>query len=143
MNNIIINQIREYKVNSTIGEIYINGEFFCYSLEDVGRPANTKVYGETCIPEGVYKLKVNLSNRFKREMVLLYNQKDYSVDYNGVRFTGIRVHGGNDVGDTEGCPLVAFNKINDEMVYSKADIALVDKLKGFDLRNAKWIISSI
>ncbi len=58
-----------YSDNSTIGKLYINGEYFCDTLEDKTR--DIKVYGETAIPEGTYKVIINMSNRFKVLMPLL------------------------------------------------------------------------
>ena len=81
--------------NSTIGELFIEGEFECYTLEDALRPI--KVKGETAIPVGTYKIVVSLSKRFGRELPLLENVPN---------FEGIRIHTGNWPKDTEGCILV-------------------------------------
>ena len=83
-----------------IGDLFIDGEYFCRTLEDEIREQGVKVYGETCIDAGRYKVILNRSNRFKRIMPLLLNVP---------RFEGIRMHGGNTSKDTHGCPLVAFN----------------------------------
>ena len=40
----------------TIGKLYINGDYFCDTLEDVVRPIGEKVYGKTAIPEGTYTI---------------------------------------------------------------------------------------
>jgi len=92
-----------------IGELFTDGKFFGYSLEDEFRADGVKVYGKTAIPAIEYDVLVNWSNHFKREMVLLYNMPDLSVQHEGVRFDGIRVHGGNNSKDTYGCVLVAGN----------------------------------
>ena len=39
--------------NSTIGMLFINGQFECYTA---GRRRPTKIYGETAIPTGKYKV---------------------------------------------------------------------------------------
>src|SRR5688572_32863405 len=45
--------VREvFTEKTTIGSLYINGDFFCYTLEDKTRPI--KIYGETAIPKGMY-----------------------------------------------------------------------------------------
>ena len=81
--------------NSTIGELYVNGVFECYTLEDVER--EVKIKSETAIPKGTYKIIVTMSNRFKRLLPLLINVPD---------FQGVRIHSGNTNHDTEGCILV-------------------------------------
>lgn len=83
-----------------IGDLFVDGEFFCYTLEDELRADGVKVKAETAIEAGEYEFEVTYSPRFKRDMILI---KDVP------RFEGIRIHGGNDEGDTEGCPLVAYN----------------------------------
>ena len=95
----------------TLGSLYINGKFFCFTLEDKDRGLRSshaladirarKVAGETAIPTGTYKVVVNLSNRFKRPMPLLLNVPG---------FEGVRLHGGNTHHNTEGCPLVARSR---------------------------------
>lgn len=136
-----VNHIRKYYADFTFSKIYINGKFFCYCLEDVARPINVKVYSKTCIPEGVYDIAVTFSNRFQRDTIQLHNTQDMAVERNGIRFTGIRVHGGNDVDDTEGCPLTAYH--GDEAlgkVWGRADKDLLKKVKELQLK--KWVISS-
>lgn len=81
----------------TIGELLVDGEFECFTLEDVVRPDGQKVPGDTAIPYGTYDVIVNFSNRFKRDLPLL-------VGVPG--FEGIRIHPGNSVADTAGCLLV-------------------------------------
>ncbi len=90
----------DFTAVSTIGELYVDGSFFCYTLEDIVRDG-PKVMHETAIPEGTYKVIINMSNRFKRLMPLL-------LDVPG--FEGIRIHAGNKAGDTSGCLLVGMTK---------------------------------
>lgn len=80
---------------STIGELYIDGVFECYTLEDIER--EVKIKSETAIPKGTYKVIINQSNRFKRLLPLLLNVPN---------FEGVRIHSGNTNHDTEGCILV-------------------------------------
>ena len=83
-----------------IGDLFVDGVFFCHTLEDEKRADGVKIKHETAIPNGIYKVVLTRSNRFKRIMPLLLDVKGFS---------GIRIHGGNDSSNTSGCPLVAFN----------------------------------
>ncbi len=94
----------------TMGFMYMNGEPFCFTLEDRVRdvnhdgdlndPGEGKVYGDTAIPCGTYKITLYDSPHFKRMLPLLHNVEG---------FEGILIHGGNTVVDTKGCILVARN----------------------------------
>lgn len=103
---------------STMGELFINGEFFCYTLEDVER--EKKIYGETAIPRGIYKVILSYSPKFKRVLPMLLDVPDFS---------GIRIHRGVHAGHTEGCILVGFSKGVDEIYHNKvAEEKLVETL---------------
>lgn len=85
-----------------LGSLYVDGEFFCTTLED--EPRKKKIKHETAIPSGKYEVIINWSNRFKSYMPLLLN-----VPY----FEGIRIHSGNTEFDSSGCILVGtLNKSN-------------------------------
>jgi hypothetical protein len=45
----------EFKDTHTIGKMYVDGVYECYTLEDVVRNG-TKVLGKTATPTGEYKL---------------------------------------------------------------------------------------
>lgn len=82
---------------ATIGEMSIDDEYLCDTLEDCVRPTGEKVYGETAIPAGTYTVVLSYSPRFKKILPEIKNVPN---------FTGIRIHTGNDAGNTEGCILV-------------------------------------
>ena len=94
---------------STLGQLFVNGQFECYILEDADRQLelnpNAKVYGQTCIPRGTYKVIITWSNRFKKELPILVNVPG---------FEGIRIHPGNVHQDTHGCllPGTSYVKID-------------------------------
>lgn len=91
------------KPDYTIGKLYIDGKYFCDTLEDRVRklPAEKKIPGRTAIPSGTYLISVTYSPKFGRDLPLVEN-----VPY----FTGIRIHRGNTPQDTAGCILVGENK---------------------------------
>lgn len=104
---------RLYKKDTyTIGKLYIEGVYFCDTLEDKVRNLNTekKVYGETAIPAGKYKIQVAVSSKFKREMPYLMNVP---------QFTGIMIHPGNTPEDSLGCILVGENKTKGGLINSR------------------------
>lgn len=86
---------RIYTDKSTIGELYFDGAFECWTLEDPVR--RTKVYGETAIPPGRYRVTIEPSVRYKRLMPRLKDVPGYS---------GVLIHWGNFPSDTLGCILV-------------------------------------
>lgn len=95
----------------TIGKLYIDGKWFCDTIEDRDRGLcdsmdddeikARKVYGETAIPYGEYMIKITYSPKYKKMMPLIENVKGFS---------GIRIHSGNTAKDSLGCILVGKNK---------------------------------
>lgn len=98
---------------STIGELCIDGDFFCYTLEDTCR--RKKIPGTTAIPAGRYEIVDSYSQKFGRNLPHL-------LDVPG--FEGIRIHVGNRPEDTDGCILVGMRKGENE---------IYDSRKAFDL----------
>jgi hypothetical protein len=110
-----------FSTKSTIGEIFIEGKKICYSLEDVARAEDVKIYGETCIPQGCYFVEVTFSNRYQKKLPLLWNTEGLIVKGKGnVKFEGIRIHPGNTAKDTHGCILPGSSKSEDTVSNSKA-----------------------
>lgn len=91
---------KEYRDTSTLGDLYVDGNWEAVSLEDAIQPNGVKVAGETCIPPGTYTVVITPSPKFKRNLPLL-------LDVPG--FDGIRIHPGNTPDDTSGCLLVGEN----------------------------------
>jgi hypothetical protein len=102
------------KEHYTIGKLYCDGHYFCDVLEDkvrdLGANGEGKVYGETAIPYGTYKVIINMSNRFKCLMPLLVD-----VPF----FEGIRIHSGSTAEHTHGCILVGVNDVTGMIHHSK------------------------
>lgn len=112
-------------VSCTHGSLYVNGVFQCYTLEDTDRKmeaGGTKVYAQTAVPRGNYKLVLDLSTRFGKIMPHILNVPGFS---------GIRIHAGNTDKDTEGCILVGtvrtVNAVrNSRIAYGKLMTILED-----------------
>lgn len=101
----------------------------CYTLEDTARAHGVKVKGHTCVPEGKCEVIVNRSTRFKRDMLLMFNQEDFTLELGGISFSGIRAHGGNRIDNTEGCPLVAYNRLADNLIQGTAEKEITARAK--------------
>ena len=106
----------------TIGRLYVDGNYFCDTLEDTVRDLNKdgkfdngekKVYAKTAIPYGTYEIKWTYSPRFKKYTPQLINVPS---------FEGIRIHAGNTSADTEGCLLLGENKQVGKDLNSRATI---------------------
>lgn len=111
---------KEFTKKSTIGDMVIDGEYFCYTLEDVVRVGD-KIPGQTAIPYGKYEVITDHSARFKKLMPLIKNVPGFS---------GVRIHSGNTDHDTEGCILVGFTKSKDFIGQSRdAFVLFMEKLK--------------
>jgi len=115
-----IKVIREmFTEDSTIGKMYINDKYHCYTLEDKVR--DVKVQNVTAIPKGRYEVIINFSNRFQQLMPLLLSVPN---------FEGVRIHWGNYSKDTEGCILVGSNKSVNMIGNSRAQYTkLMGELK--------------
>lgn len=106
----------------TIGKLYIDGAYFCDTLEDTVRDTNKsgkfdngeqKIKGKTAVPYGTYEIKWTYSPRFKKYTPQLMNVPS---------FEGIRVHAGNTSADTEGCLILGENKQVGKVLNSRATI---------------------
>lgn len=129
-----VKRIRQGK-NSTLSELYIDGEFICYVLEDSVR--DKKIKGSTAIPAGRYQLAFRryggmhgryhrLFPDFHKGMIQLMDVPNFSYIY---------IHIGNNFSDTSGCLLVGktmkYFKRQDEYEIRqsrKAYIALYKRL---------------
>jgi len=101
--------IRKYPADDcVIGELFVNDEFECYTLEDIERPV--KIPGITAIPRGHYEVVITFSERFQKPLPLLLNVPNY---------TGVRIHPGNTAANTEGCILPGKEKTNNSVTHSQ------------------------
>ncbi len=115
---IIVRRIAK-KLTYTIGKMYIDGKYFCDTLEDKDRGLTQsmplaeikriKAPGETAIPAGTYDVIVNKSPKFKRNLPRLINVPG---------FEGILIHRGNSDKDSAGCVIVGENKVVGKVINS-------------------------
>lgn len=109
----------------TIGDLSVNGKFFCNTIEDTVRelPAvcpNTpdgcsctckeKIYAETAIPAGTYKVTLQYSPKYKKKMPYLHDVP---------HFIGILIHSGNTEVDSAGCIIVGNNTVKGKVLESR------------------------
>lgn len=131
--NILVKRIAK-KTTYTIGKMYIDGKYFCDTLEDTDRGLTSndnisyikgkKVMHQTAIPTGTYKVTLNI------ESPKFGNKSFYKEVCNGKLprllhvpgFDGILIH----VGDgpkgadlTSGCILVGKNTIKGQLSNGK------------------------
>ena len=120
----------------TIGSMTIDGEWQCWTLEDVvrekqGQPVPSwKVKDRTAIPAGRYKVELTMSNRFKRVLPILLNVPG---------FDGIRIHAGNTAEDTSGCILVGNERLAKSIARSQLALASVMAKMGEAVRKGETI----
>ena len=123
---------------STLGLMFINGKFVCYTLEDERR--EKKVMGETRIPAGTYKIKLRKEGghhaRYSKKFPGMHIGMLHIT--NVPNFEYILIHIGNNDDDTAGCLLVGNSSISNvnqdgrinsstiayETIYPKIALAL-------------------
>lgn len=96
----------------TTGELLVEGEHFCYTLE---RPWNGNAVGTSCIPLGTYRVKLLPSERWGRPVPHVLNVPGR---------TAIELHAGNFYWNTEGCILLGESRSGATLVRS---IAALDR----------------
>lgn len=132
------------KPDYTIGRLFVNGKFYCNTLEDTVRDINKngtfdcgefKISGHTAIPYGIYEVIVNRSPKFKRELPRLLNVK---------HFDGILIHRGNTAKDSSGCILVGENTKKGMVLNStKYELELTKLIKAANNRKEKVTIKIV
>ena len=129
--NILVD--RKYKKDTyTIGDLYIDGTWFCNTIEDKDRGLKqntpldiikkTKVQHETAIPTGTYKLTTAVvSPKYsKRATWKMYCGGRMPRILNVPGFDGVLIHTGNTAGDSSGCILVGLNRQKGRVLDSVA-----------------------
>mgnify|MGYP003663013663 FL=1 len=90
-------------------------KFLCYTLEDESR--TEKVWGETCIPEGEYKLGLRtvggLDTRYSKRFADIHMGMLHVLDVPNFKY--ILIHCGNTDEDTAGCLLLGDSQENNNI----------------------------
>ena len=116
----------------TIGHLYVNGTYFCDTLENTDRRLDQsmplekvmakKVYGKTAIPTGTYRVTM-------RRKSPKFSKIEYSAAFCGgykprllrvPGFEGVLIHRGNAEKATQGCLLVGDNTSKGGLSNSKS-----------------------
>ena len=111
---------KEFYPECTHGELYIDDEYLCDTLEDQDRDFNKdgditdkgegKVYGQTAIPRGRYELVLKVSARFGKTLPTILNVPG---------FTGVLIHSGNTPEETKGCILLGEKQKRGRVMSSR------------------------
>lgn len=125
---ILLLRNRFYKTH-TIGQLYIDGVYFCFVLEDVIRPDpnpdtpwnEAKVQDETAIPEGKYEIILENSGLFGPDTPTLRNVPGYQY---------IRVHAGNTDKNTKGCLILGYKLADNGVIAVGSTKPAVIDFKG-------------
>ncbi|MBQ8070925.1 MAG: hypothetical protein IJ202_08750 [Bacteroidales bacterium] len=119
------------KATYTIGNLYVDGEVFCNTLEDTDRGLwiydsletirSKKVYGETAIPKVRYLVQMDvLSPKYSQIAYYKKLTKGYMPRLKNVPgFEGVLIHPGNGPEDTLGCILVGRNLAKGVVLQSR------------------------
>jgi len=95
-----------YGTDSTLGRLTLDGtDHICYTIEDERRAV--KVAGETCIPVGVYSIKLRTEGGLTKKYAKRFPEMHMGMLWlqSVADFQFVYLHIGNDDDDTEGCPL--------------------------------------
>ena len=128
------------KATYTIGNLSVDGEWLCNTLEDTDRGLwiydspdtikSKKIYGETAIPKGRYKVDMDVISP-KYSQVAYYRKltRGYMPRLRDVPgFEGVLIHPGNGPEDTLGCILVGRNLAKGRVLQSRAYFEKLYKL---------------
>lgn len=140
------------KETYTIGRLYIDGKYFCDTIEDKDRGLNQKLPlevnkskkkpNETAIPVGKYKITLNVkSPRFSQKQAYAFCNGCLPRLIDVPAFDGVLIHIGNTANDSSGCIIVGENKVVGKVINSAITFRkLYEKLKS--AKDQIWITIS-
>lgn len=119
------------KDNYTIGNLYIDGEWFSNTLEDKDRNLSNdmsldeikkiKIQDKTAIPTGTYKITLDVVSPKFSKYEFYRDVCDGKLPrlLNVPGFDGILIHVGSTDANTSGCILVGYNKYKGQLTNGK------------------------
>lgn len=119
------------KPSYTIGKLYIDGKYFCDTIEDTDRGLSStmneavivakKIKHKTAIPAGKYAVDMRtISPRFGAQAFYKDVCGGRVPRLQGVKgFDGVLIHCGNTAEDSSGCILVGYNTVKGMVTNSK------------------------
>lgn len=133
-----------YKENYTIGDMFIDGVWFCNTLEDKDRGLSQslslsqnkklKVYAQTAIPKGVYNVTVVFWAKHRINVPLLHDVP---------AFTGILIHNGVNQNSSAGCILVGLNTIKGQLTAGKKYMTELTKICQDAINSGKKVMIEV
>lgn len=129
MKQLLLERIRR-DATYTLGKLYIDGIYFCDTLEDPDRGLDNdmdlsevqkiKVYGNTAIPTGTYTIDLKTVSPKFRNRTWAQCCEGRLPRLNNVKgFSGVLIHVGNTPKDTLGCILVGTSNNIGGLVNSR------------------------
>ena len=125
----------------TLGKLYIGGACAAQTLEDEvreveGQPVESwKIKHETAIPRGRYRVTIEHSPRFGKDLPRLHDVPGYQ---------GVLIHSGNTVEDTSGCILVGIERYRETVTNSRLALhdVMTDIQEALNAGEQVWITVS-
>lgn len=124
----------------TIGKMYIDGKYFCDTIEDTDRGLSSlmkeamiiakKIKHKTAIPTGRYVVDMRtVSPRFGAQAFYKDVCGGRVPRLQGVKgFDGVLIHCGNTAEDSSGCIVVGYNTVKGMVTNSKATFRRLYKI---------------
>lgn len=107
------------KGGATLSKLFLGLDYICDVLEDQVREvpgvpvSEWKVPGATAIPAGTYEIELRQSGHFGPDTMTLLDVPGYQY---------IRIHGGNTIGDTDGCLLPGIRNSVTTVAQSRVNL---------------------
>ena len=118
-----------FKNTYTVGKLYVDGAYFCDTIEDKDRGLDSsmtveqikakKIASVTAIPTGRYAITLNVvSPKFKNRAQYAFCSAKLPrlIDVKG--YDGVLIHIGNTAEESAGCILVGQNKVVGRVINS-------------------------